>query len=193
MIEVRQTVVFERWLRDLRNIQAKARINARIRRVSLGLIGDVKPVGDGVVELRIDYGPGYRLYFTRRGEAVLLLLVGGDKGGQDRDIRRAKQMAMELDWMGIATTRWDVTEHLDSEEAIAAYLDAVFEDGAPELIKAAIGDLACARGMTEIARKAGITRAGLYKALADTGNPSFTTIASVMKALGVRLSVTTAS
>ncbi len=95
--------------------------------------------------------------------------------------------------MGIATTRWDVTEHLDSEEAIAAYLDAVFEDGDPELIKAAIGDVARARGMTDIARKAGITRAGLYKALADTGNPSFATIASVMKALGVRLSVTAGS
>jgi probable addiction module antidote protein len=95
--------------------------------------------------------------------------------------------------MGIATTRWDVTEHLDSEEAIAAYLDAVFEDGDPELIKAAIGDVARARGMTDIARKAGITRAGLYKALADKGNPSFATIASVMKALGVRLSVTAGS
>jgi putative addiction module killer protein len=97
MIEVRQTTVFGRWLRDLRDIQAKARINARIRRVSLGLNGDVKPVGDGVSELRIDYGPGYRLYFIRQGEAVLLLLVGGDKGSQDRDIRRAKAMATELD------------------------------------------------------------------------------------------------
>ena len=97
MIEVRQTVVFGRWLRDLRDIQAKARINARIRRVSLGLIGDVKPVGDGVSELRIDYGPGYRLYFIRQGEAVLLLLVGGDKGSQKRDIRRAKAMATEVD------------------------------------------------------------------------------------------------
>ena len=97
MIEVRQTTVFGRWLRDLRDIRAKARINARIRRVSLGLIGEVKPVGDGVSELRIDYGPGYRLYFIRQGEAVLLLLVGGDKGSQDRDIRRAKAMATELD------------------------------------------------------------------------------------------------
>ena len=91
--------------------------------------------------------------------------------------------------MALATSPWDVTAHLDSEEAIAAYLDAVFEDGDPALIKAAIGDVARARGMTEIARKAGITRAGLYKALADSGNPSFSTIASVMKALGVRLSV----
>jgi probable addiction module antidote protein len=91
--------------------------------------------------------------------------------------------------MGVATTRWDVTEHLDSDKEIAAYLDAVFEDGDPALIKAAIGDVARARGMTEIASKVGITRAGLYKALGDAGNPSFTTVAAVMKALGLRLSV----
>jgi probable addiction module antidote protein len=86
-------------------------------------------------------------------------------------------------------TKWDVTEHLESDAAIAAYLDAVFEDGDPALIKAAIADVARARGMTDIATKAGITRAGLYKALSEQGNPSFTTITAVMKALGVRLSV----
>jgi len=91
--------------------------------------------------------------------------------------------------MTVTTKPWDVTEHLDSEAAIAAYLGAVFEDGDPALIKAAIGDVARARGMTAVAEKAGITRAGLYKALADEGNPSFATIAAIMKALGVRLSV----
>jgi probable addiction module antidote protein len=95
--------------------------------------------------------------------------------------------------MGLETSLWDVTEHLDSDEAIAAYLDAVFDDGNPALIKAAIGDVVRARGMAEIARKAGITRAGLYEALADSGNPSFTTIASVMKALWARMSVSAAS
>ena len=91
--------------------------------------------------------------------------------------------------MTVTTKPWDVTEHLDSEATIAAYLGAVFEDGDPALIKAAIGDVARARGMTAVAEKAGITRAGLYKALADEGNPSFATIAAIMKALGVRLSV----
>ncbi|MHB8528771.1 MAG: addiction module antidote protein [Caulobacteraceae bacterium] len=91
--------------------------------------------------------------------------------------------------MAITTKAWDVTEHLDSEQAIAGYLDAVFEDGDPGLIKSAIGDVARARGMSEIAAKAGISRVGLCKALSETGNPSFATIVSVMKALGVRLSV----
>lgn len=91
----------------------------------------------------------------------------------------------------VTTTEWDVGEYLDSEERIAGYLDAVFEDGDPALIKAAIGDVARARGMSAIAEKAGITRAGLYKALGEDGNPSFETVAAVLKALGVRLAVAT--
>lgn len=91
--------------------------------------------------------------------------------------------------MALETTRWDVTEYLDSEERIAGYLDAVFEDGDPALIKAAISDVARARGMSQIAANAGISRAGLYKALSEDGNPSLTTVMSVLKALGVRLSV----
>lgn len=92
--------------------------------------------------------------------------------------------------MTIATDVWDVTEHLDNNEAVAAYLDAAFEDGDPVIIKPAIADVARSRGMTDVAAKAGITRAGLYKALDADGNPSFETIRSVMQALGLRLAVT---
>jgi putative addiction module killer protein len=95
MIEVRQTEIFSRWLASLRDNRARARINARIRRLSLGNPGDVKPVG-GVSEMRIDYGPGYRVYFIRRGEALFILLAGGDKRTQDRDIAMAIQLAHEL-------------------------------------------------------------------------------------------------
>ena len=91
--------------------------------------------------------------------------------------------------MAVATTRWDITEYLDSDERIAGYLDAVFEDGDPALIKAAIADVARAKGMTEVATKSGISRAGLYKALGENGNPSFETIAAIMKAIGVRIAV----
>lgn len=94
--------------------------------------------------------------------------------------------------MGLVTTRWDITEHLDSDEAIAAYLQAVFEDGDPDEIRAAIGHAARAQGMTNLASSSGITRAGLYKALGENGNPSFATIATLLKAMGVRLSVTAA-
>ncbi len=91
--------------------------------------------------------------------------------------------------MMVTHTRWDVAEYLASEERIAGYLDAVFEDGDPVLIKAAIADVARARGMTDVATKAGITRAGLYKALSENGNPSFETMTAILKALGVRIAV----
>lgn len=96
VIEVRQTEVYARWFASLRDQQAKARINVRIRRLSLGNLGDVRPVGEGVSELRIDYGPGYRVYFVQRGQTLVVLLAGGDKDTQDRDIRRALELAREL-------------------------------------------------------------------------------------------------
>lgn len=95
MIEVRQTEVFAGWLRKLRDLQALARIQIRIRRLSLGNFGDVKPVGEGVSELRIDYGPGYRVYFQKTGNVLILLLAGGTKKTQDADIAKAKKFAKE--------------------------------------------------------------------------------------------------
>lgn len=96
VVEIRQTEVYSQWFNGLRNRQARARINARIRRLSLGNFGDVKPVGEGVSEMRIDYGPGYRVYFVRRGQALVALLAGGDKHTQDQDIRKALELAREL-------------------------------------------------------------------------------------------------
>ncbi|MGW8257264.1 MAG: type II toxin-antitoxin system RelE/ParE family toxin [Thermoguttaceae bacterium] len=93
MIEIRQTEVYSKWFRALRDRQARARIQVRIDRLQLGLPGDVKPVGGGVSELRIDYGPGYRVYFMRRGRELIILLAGGDKRTQDRDIKKAIQLA----------------------------------------------------------------------------------------------------
>ena len=94
MIEVRKTDGFDRWLRKLADRQAKVHIIKRINRVELGNLGDVKPARNGVSELRIDYGPGYRLYFVQYD--ALILLVGGTKGTQDGDIERAVQLAREL-------------------------------------------------------------------------------------------------
>src|SRR5215212_3154866 len=93
MIEVRQTLIYAEWFDQLRDRQAQARINVRIRRLSLGNPGDVRPVGEGVSELRIDYGPGYRVYFVQRGAMMVILLCGGDKSTQDRDVRTAKELA----------------------------------------------------------------------------------------------------
>jgi len=96
-IEVRQTRVFATWLTALKDKTAAARIAKRIARVQVGLLGDVKPVGDGVAELRVDYGPGYRVYFVQRGAVLIILLCGGDKRTQGRDIIAAKALAAELE------------------------------------------------------------------------------------------------
>ena len=88
MIEIRQTDVYSRWFNGLRDRQAKARINVRIRRMSLGNPGDVKPVGGGVSELRIDYGPGYRVYYVQRGQRLVILLAGGESTPKTGTSRR---------------------------------------------------------------------------------------------------------
>ncbi len=94
--EVLKSATFETWLSGLWDREAQARINARIRRLSLGNPGDVKPVGSGVSELRVDYGPGYRVYYQQRGAAVVLLCCGRDKRTQDADIKRA--IGIAKDW-----------------------------------------------------------------------------------------------
>ena len=96
MIEVRETEAFADWFAGLRDERARAKIVARIRRLSLGNPGDVAPVGEGVSEMRIHHGPGYRVYFVMRGEVLAILLGGGDKSTQDRDIRAAIALAQEV-------------------------------------------------------------------------------------------------
>ena len=96
MIEIRKTDTFARWIDGLRDIRARARILVRIERLSLGNPGDVKPVGEGVSEMRIDYGPGYRVYFKKIGQIVVVLLAGGDKRTQATDIKNALRLAQNL-------------------------------------------------------------------------------------------------
>lgn len=98
MREVLKSATFEEWLTGLRDRHARDRVNARIRRLGLGNAGDVEPVGEGVSEMRIHYGPGYRVYFVQRGDFVVVLLCGGDKRTQNADIKRAIKIAK--DWAG---------------------------------------------------------------------------------------------
>lgn len=95
MIELIKTSDFDEWLRALRDRRAVTRITARIDRLASGNPGDVKPIGSGLSEMRIDHGPGYRVYFMRRGPIVIVLLCGGDKATQQRDIEKAKALAAE--------------------------------------------------------------------------------------------------
>lgn len=96
MIEIRRTETYVQWLDELRDPHARARILARVERLAAGNAGDVRPVGEGVSELRIDYGPGYRVYFTKRGRTVVILLAGGEKSTQSADIKAALRLARNL-------------------------------------------------------------------------------------------------
>ena len=96
MLDIRQTFTYADWFSNLRDRAAKSRIDIRIRRLSLGNPGDVKPVGEGVSELRVDYGPGYRIYFIKRADLYVVLLAGGEKSSQASDVIKAKALAREL-------------------------------------------------------------------------------------------------
>ena len=96
MLEVRQTDAYSRWFGRLRDGAAKVRVDIRIRRLSLGNPGDARPVGEGVSELRVNVGPGYRIYFVQRGVETIVLLAGGEKSSQDKDIREAKALTRDL-------------------------------------------------------------------------------------------------
>lgn len=96
MYEIRKTETYAQWLDSLRDIHARARVQVRVERLASGNAGDVRPVGEGVSELRIDYGPGYRVYFAMRGRKIVILLAGGDKRTQTADIRTALRLARNL-------------------------------------------------------------------------------------------------
>ncbi|MCK9531217.1 MAG: type II toxin-antitoxin system RelE/ParE family toxin [Gammaproteobacteria bacterium] len=96
MMEIRKTDVYARWLDGLRDIRARARVLARVERLAAGHAGDAEPVGEGVSELRIHYGPGYRVYYKQQGRELVILLAGGDKGSQSRDIKIALRLARNL-------------------------------------------------------------------------------------------------
>ena len=96
MIEIRKTDTFAKWIDGLRDIRARARVLVRIERLSLGNPGDVRPVGEGVSEMRIDYGRGYRVYYKKTGQKVVVLLAGGDKSTQSKDIKTAVRLAQNL-------------------------------------------------------------------------------------------------
>ena len=192
MVEIRQTEVYARWFGRLRDRQARVRIDSRIRRLSLGNPGDVRPVGEGVSEIRIDYGPGYRVYFVQMEarpwssfwpEATRTARSETYEGRWSwrEDSREAADMAKTQ------TRPWDPAEHLETEEDMAAYLNVALEEGDLGLIMATLGDIARARRMALVAEETGLGRESLYKSLSAEGNPEFATVLKVVRALGLRL------
>lgn len=96
MLEIRKTETYLQWIDALQDVKGRARILVRIERLAAGNPGDVKPVGEGVSELRLDFGPGYRVYYKKKGKEIVILLAGGDKASQEKDIEKAKELARNL-------------------------------------------------------------------------------------------------
>lgn len=189
---------FDVWLTSISDKMTKKRIQARIRRAELDNFGDVSPVGEGVSEMRLHFGPGYRVYFTRRDLEIVILLAGGDKATQEKDIRNALELARQLRGesnMALELRKWDIQEHLKTEEDMALYLQACIEEAGDDaaFIAAALGDIVRARSMSELAKETGLGRESLYKALSGEDNPSFGTILKVTRALGLKLTVSHAA
>jgi probable addiction module antidote protein/putative addiction module killer protein len=183
---------FSAWLAGLRDSKARTRIQARIDRFVVGLFGDVEFLRDGIWEMRVDYGSGHRVYFSRRGQRVVILFGRRRQANAEEGHRagsRARGVVRELRMVKPKLRAWDSAEYLKTEEDVANYLEAVFEDGDPALIAHALGVIARARGMARVAKKAGLGRESLYKALSRDGNPELATVLKVVKALGLKLKV----
>ena len=212
-MRVRMTTVYRDWIDGLRDHVARARIQVRVDRLVHGNPGAHRVLREGVSELKIDVGPGYRVYFTERGGELIILLAGGDKATQRRDIEHASSLPGTCPSRQSSTTMprttrtnttrsstkarpagrtrtvaYDVAKQLRTPKEMAAYLEAWLVEAPDDAvgIARALGDIARAVGMSKVARQSGLSRESLYKALSEDGNPSLDTILRVARAVGVR-------
>jgi probable addiction module antidote protein len=188
MVEVRQTVVFRAWLDGLRDGRAQARIAQRILRLQAGLMGDVKPAGGGVAEMRVDYWARISGLFRAARAGFGDSVVWRNEG---RSATRHSARADDGGCAGgrgmVTTEAFDAARYLGSAEAQGELLNDALESGSAAYVASALGVIARARGMGEVARAAGVTREALYRSLSEAGDPRLSTLLGVMRALGVRL------
>lgn len=205
MIEIRHYVsragkdIFDDWLTQLADACAQAKIATRINRLATGNFGDCKSLRQGLYELRVDWGAGYRVYYAMIGRECVLLLCGGDKRKQATDIERALEYLK--DYEGKERNLMKRKASVSHDEAIirrlrkdpdfaAEYLKAALEDeDEPRVLLIALRHLAQAQGIAKVAKAAGIERESLYRALSVHGNPRLSTLVAVTKAIGLRLTV----
>ncbi len=193
------TTVYRDWVNGLRDHIARARIQVRVDRLVHGNHGSHRVLREGVSELKIDVGPGYRVYFTERDGELIILLAGGDKSTQHTDentmpratTTKSKRSPSKAPRRGAGHTHtvvYDVSKQLRTPKEMAAYLEAWLVEAPDDAagISRALGDIARAVGMSKVAKQSGLSRESLYKALSEDGNPSLDTILRVARAVGVR-------
>lgn len=186
--EIQQTRVFALWLLNVRDLRARIAIARRIDRVITGNLGDFKSVGDGVSELRIDVGAGYRVYFTLRGGSIVIW--PGVTSPHSLPISARQKKWQRRYSMTTTLLPFDMAELLNTDEAITEYLTQVLAEGDTDELIRAVGYVAKARGMAQIASDTGLGRASLYKAFAPGAKPRFETVIKVMHSLGIDLQAT---
>jgi len=193
---VKQTHAFSVWLEGIEDGMTRRRLARRLEKAQSGNFGDVALVGEGVSEMREHFGSGWRRYYIQQGSVVIVMLGCGTKRTQKADITAAKKLAKSIEGSIMARKiknselkTFDMAEHLDTDKAIAEYIAIVLEENDPAALADALGTVARARGMADVAKSAGIAREALYKALRPGSQPRFETIQRVCVALGVRLTV----
>jgi putative addiction module killer protein/probable addiction module antidote protein len=217
--EVEKTEIFNAWLDGLADRDARRAITSRIARVELGSLGDRRSVGEKVGELRINIGPGYRLYYTQRTRTIILLLCGGGKKTQRADIGKAEGMVRAMKGEEKAgtgrvrdrqsgyvakgnegtefhftaeelrVTPFDAADYLEDDGSQIYILRDAIESGEPAYIANAVGAVARARGLSGLERETGIRRQTLNKSLSLKGNPTLETLMTVLGALGLKLEI----
>ena len=186
MIEVRETEAILRMALRIADPRVKADAARRIRSLALGNPGDVRPVGRGVSELRIHYGPGYRVYDVQRGNLLLVLLCSGDTDSQAKDIASAPALAKKV-WNDHRNSAVRPGRLSGQPRSNARLPGCAFAGGDVREITDALVVVARAHGITQLAEEAGLARQALYKALSGDVNPGFATVLKVIRSLGLRL------
>ena len=183
------------WLASLRDVRARARVIMRVDRMELGLFGDSEPVGEGLSELKIDYGPGYRVYYGKESQDAYLLLCGGNKSTQSRDIKRAKTYWQEYKEEKIMARNVRAThsEHLRNPEVAAEYLNLALQEDDPGIVLMALRNIAEAQegGIAGLAARSRLGRESMYKMLSERGNPKLSSFTRIIHSLGLCLKVQT--
>lgn len=200
-MRVQMTEVYRDWINALRDRAGRARIQMRIDRLAHGNPGQHRNLTDGVSELKIDVGPGYRVYYTERGGELIVscspVATNRPRSRTSRQLLHSRETCRSPEMPKAAkkltaktkTVPYDVSEQLRTPEEMAAYLDAWLTEAPDDAagIARALGNIARAKGMSQVAKDSGLSRESLYKALSENGNPSFATVLKVARALGVRL------
>jgi probable addiction module antidote protein len=188
VIEVRQTHEFAAWLEGLKDVRAADRIATRIRRMSLGNAGDVKPIGEGVSEAGSVAAPASGSISSSAATRSSSCFAAETSAPRTVTLRGRRRSPRRFD-MPLETMKWDIQDYITTPERQLGYLEAVLEDGDPHLVAAALGDIAKARGISAIAEETGLSRMGLYKALSASGDPRLSTLLGVLRAIGLKLRI----